>query len=122
MAYRHELEGQLLCNDLNPFIGAGRGISRTQLSHAEQRRLPARNARYPWYRGAQSRWIVTHQAASGQFIHKNQKPDWTQNSVATPVHLNIEITNFLAQGVAVHSQEIGGPDLVAARCSKRGRQ
>ena len=61
-------------------------------------------------------------AASGQFIDKDQEPDRTRNSVATPVHLNIEIADLLAQRVAIDAQEIGGPDLVAARSGKRGRQ
>ena len=45
-----------------------------------------------------------------------------RNSVATPIHLNIEIADLLAQGIAVDPQQIGGADLVATRGGKRRRQ
>src|SRR5690242_17730748 len=52
--------------------------------------------------------------------------DWDP-SPASPLaagadHLNIEIADLLAQGVAVDAEKIGGPDLVAARRGKRRRQ
>src|SRR5262245_15748849 len=43
-------------------------------------------------------------------------------SPAAAEHLNIEIADFLAQGVAVDPQQVGGPDLVAAGRRQRHRQ
>jgi hypothetical protein len=55
-------------------------------------------------------------------LTKVNSPAGTWGSVAAPVHLNIEIANFLTQGVAVHSEEVGSTDLIAARSGESGRQ
>ena len=36
-------------------------------------------------------------------------------------HLDLQLANLLAQGVAIDAQEIGGADLVAARGREHGR-
>src|SRR5262245_57291253 len=43
-------------------------------------------------------------------------------STAGADHLDVEIADLLAQGVAIDTQEVGGADLVSARCRQRGRQ
>src|SRR5581483_9151992 len=44
-------------------------------------------------------------------------------SASAAVHLDIEVANFFAQGVAVDAEEIGGADLIAARRRQcRGEQ
>src|SRR5262249_39526722 len=37
-------------------------------------------------------------------------------------HLDVEIADLLAQGVAVDAEQVGGTDLVAARGGERGRE
>ena len=37
-------------------------------------------------------------------------------------HLDVEIADLLAQGVAVHPQQVGRADLIAARCRQSRRQ
>src|SRR6516162_1878164 len=41
-------------------------------------------------------------------------------SVAASIHVDVEVADLLAQGVAVDAQKIGGADLVAARGGERG--
>jgi hypothetical protein len=38
------------------------------------------------------------------------------------VDLNIQIADFLPQGIAIEAQKVGGPDLVATGCGQRSRQ
>ena len=44
-------------------------------------------------------------------------------SAAAAEHLDVEVADLLAQGVAVEAEQLGGPDLVAARGrQRRGHQ
>jgi hypothetical protein len=43
-------------------------------------------------------------------------------SAAATEHLDVQITDFLAQSIAVDAEQIGSPDLIAAGCRQRHRQ
>src|SRR5260370_40412518 len=43
-------------------------------------------------------------------------------SAAAAEHLDVEVADFLAQCVAVDPEQVGGPDLIAARGRERHRQ
>ena len=42
--------------------------------------------------------------------------------VPAPIDLNVEIPDLLPQRIAVEAQEIGGANLIAARCRQRRRE
>ena len=54
----------------------------------------------------------------GQIITVRQWPRCA-DSAARPDHLQVEVADLLAQGVAVDAEQFGGPDLVAARRGQR---
>src|SRR5262245_65164078 len=47
---------------------------------------------------------------------------WRPASSAAAKHLDVEVADFLAQGVAVDPEQVSGADLVAARGRERHRQ
>src|SRR6266704_383619 len=52
-------------------------------------------------------------------VHKLSGPD---GSAGGTDHLDLQLADLLALGVAIDAQEIGGADVVAARGGERGRQ
>src|SRR5689334_910256 len=57
-------------------------------------------------------------------IATKRRPEylWPGQSIAAAKYLNIEIADFLPQGVAIDPQQVGGADLIASCCRQSRRQ
>src|SRR5262245_23358814 len=69
-----------------------------------------------------NQWIVRPRSGRRSSSTVSVRGREDPNSAAGADHLNVEVADLLAQGVAVDPEQVGGADLVAARRRECGRE